>query len=257
MKQNEVSLLKHWQRKYLFESYVVMFVLVCILLGVCCVITYWGVLLIVGGLLAAVLGLMLRALREGLQNRAEMLIWENHKHQFNGLEFDVGAGVATDILENHDVFQGRQARECFNVLKSADYSFEEDLFYTEHRLKWFSIRNTAFRGVIICFKANMQAANVVSEGNLVRGNVIVDGLLKDFVAKNDGLKEWARILRLLHADKMKIVADNGYIYFWIKTSRRLFYQFSLWEYYISPLPFITRVQQFQQAAEKLKEAYNS
>ena len=185
MKQNEVSVLKYWQRKYIFEGCVVIFVLIGVLVGISQAVTYWGVLLIVAILAAALLTLMLRALREELQNRAEVLIWENHKKQFNGLEFDVGGGVATDVLEAQNVIEGKQARECLNVLKGIDYSFEEDLFYTEHRLKWFSIRNTAFRGIIIHFRANRLGENGASEGELVRDDIMIDGPLKDFLARRE------------------------------------------------------------------------
>lgn len=255
MRQNELSALRYWQRKYIFEGCVVVAVLIAVLVGVCQFVTYWGVLLIVAILLAAVLALMLKALREGLQNRAEMLIWEKHKQQFDGLEFDVGGGIATEVLVNQDVLQGQQARECFNVLKTPDYIIEEDLFYTEHRLKWVTVRNTAFRGIIMRFRATRLGENGVSEGYLVRDNMLIEGPLKGFLDRCEGFKGLAKILKLLHTDKMQIIAENGEIYFWIKTSWRLFYQFSLFEE-ISPLPFMTRVQQFQLAAEMLNEAYN-
>lgn len=255
MRQNEISVLRYWQKKYIFEGFLVALVLVAIFIVVNQVITYWGGLLILAIALTAIMVLMIRALREGLQNKAEMLIWEKYKQQLDGLEFDVGGGIATEILENQDVFAGKQARECFNVLKTADYSMEEDLFYTEHRLKWVTVRNTAFRGIVMRFRAAKLSENGASEGYLVRDNILIEGPLKGFLDRCEGLKGLAKILRLLHADKVQIVAENGEIYFWIKTPRRLFYQFSLFEE-ISPLPFLTRVQQFQQVAEMLNEAYN-
>ena len=256
MQQNEVRVLKHWQRKYIFEGCVVLFVLAVVFFALLQVMEYWGAILILAIIAAAVLFLMGRALNEALQNKAEMLIWENHKQQFGDLEFDVGGGIATEVLEKQEVLNGKQARECFNVLKAKDYSFEEDLFYTEHRLKWVTIRNTAFRGVVIHFRATMLGENATSEGYLVRDDLVIEGPLKGFLARRDGFRYWVKILKLLHADKMQIIAEDGEMYFWIKTPRRLFYQFNLLEE-ISPLPFMTRVQQFQQMAENLNEIYNT
>ena len=256
MKQNEVRVLKHWQKKYLLEGCMVLFVLAMCFFFLSQAVEYWGAMLILAIIVAAVMFLMGRALNEALQNKAERLIWDNHKQQFGDLEFDVGGGIATEVLENHNVLNGKQARECFNVLKSENYSFEEDLFYTEHRIRWFSIRNTAFRGIIIRIKATMLAENTDSEGYLVRDDFLVEGPLKGFLARREGYKELVKLLKLLHATKMQIIAEDGEIYFWIKTPTKIFYQFNLLED-ISPLPFMTRVQQFQQIAESLYETYNT
>lgn len=252
MQHNEVNGLKYWQKKYFMEGIRVLTVLVFICLMGWYFCNYGEFLLIFGLGVAALAYKMLHSLRDGLQTRAELLIWEKRAAEFGGLVFDVGLGADTEVLLAQNVVEGRQARECHNVLKTTEYMWEEDIFYTEQRLKYFTLRNTAFAGVILSIKADKAPNKTYAEVRTMGQKVLMMGTLKSFLDEHNSVSIWADVLRFFKAEKMRIEVANGRIYCWIKTSRKLFYQFSLVGE-ISPLPFISRVQQIKQMTDKLAE----
>ena len=252
MQNSDINGLKYWQNKYFMESMCV----VAVLVFVCAVFFYFYddmELLLIWGFLAMVLTYkMLHSLREALQTRAEQLVWEKRKGSFEGLVFDVGLGTDIEVLLAQDVVNGRQARECHNVLKTAEYMWEEDVFYTAYRLKYFTLRNTAFCGVILSIKAKNVSDGGGTEVMLIGQKVYAKGTLKDFLEEHDKIKILGDVLRFFRAEKMSITVVHGQMYCWIQTSRKLFYQFSLVGN-ISPFPFVSRIQQLKSMSDKLAE----
>ena len=255
MLNSDIQKLKYWQKKYLIEGVFVLIAAISVMVAVCFYIEYWGFCLLTGIVIGAIVFLMWRALREELQTRAEMLILEKHKELLDDITFEVGHGVDTDTLLALNVIDEHQARDGFNVLKRSNCILEEDLFYTEHSFKYFTLRNTAFRGVILAIKAERAMQGVSADGTLIGKNMLIDGDLKSFLIRCDCDTFLPPILKLFGVSKVKIVSANGWIYFWIETSKRLFYQFSLVQE-ISPLPFISRMQQLKSLADKLTEAFS-
>lgn len=253
MQNKDLSPLHYWQKKYLKESLCVLLLLGLATIAAISIFDYWGfqLFLIIGAISIAYL--MIKSLREDLQTRAEAMIWEKNSSMFGNVIFDVGSGENTAILLNQNVVSGHQARECYNVMQTPHYMWEEDIFYTEQHLKWFSLRNTAFNGVILSLNAPHAPQNASAIISLSASKLSIKGNLKDYFTHHKINTLLQDILKLLHAKQIHAVTSNHKIYFWIVNSRKLFHQFSLIKP-ITPLPFIGRIQQLQQITENLLKA---
>jgi hypothetical protein len=245
--------LPYWQRKNLRQGLLVAVVALAVGTVGFLYIDYIGFAVFMVLSLIGVVYLMLKALRDDLQTRAEVVIWQNNANAWHDVTFDVGGGSSSEVLFLQDVIEGRQARECYNVMKARDYIWEENIFYTEQRLKWFSIRNTAFRGVILSVAAPRAPQNARAEIQLLGGKIRLDGGLREYFTEHNAAALLQSVLKLFDAKKMQAVVADGKIYFWIETPCKLFYQFSLIAK-LQPLMFISRVEQLKKIAENLADA---
>ena len=255
MFSSDIKKLKYWRTKYLLESIWVAICAISVIVAAYLYIEYWGFCFLVILAVVAIVFLMLRALREELQTRAEMLILEKHKNLLENIHFDVGGGIETEKIMALNVVDKTQSRDCFTVLKTDRYIWEEDLFYKEHSFKYFSIRNTAFRGILFAVKAERAFQDTKADGVLVGKNMLITGNLKSFLVRCDAEELLVQLLKMFGVSKVTMVSMDGWIYFWVKTSKRLFYQFSLLQE-VSPLPFVSRMEQLKDIADKFTEAFS-
>ena len=254
--QSEIKVIEYWRRKYLGQAVIVFVLAAVVVWRGCHSADYFWLQLLLGIVGWLVVYLMIRELREDLQNRAESLIISNTENVAHDLVFDVGRGVDENILIKQNVVPAYQVRECRNVMHGKGFSWEENWFYSVLSFRRLNFNQDAFEGIVACF--NMPKAQGAAEGKFeqIGQKVIVSGSVSQFLKKNNVEKGLAEMLQLFHTKEINVRLLEGKVYFWIKTDKRLFYQFSLLKMN-SIMPFIRRINALKNLSDNLVVDLNS
>ncbi len=249
MLENEARILEYFRHKYLWQAFVVF--CLCggvIFLGCWFVEDFWlRALLILGPL--TIFYLMMRALREDLQSRGENLILIKKGEIFPTLDFDFGRGMDEKVFDRQDIVSGYRIRECFNMMKTEHFILEEDWFYTPVSSKFLPISSTVFEGVVLAILVP-GVSELKGEVKIVKGKVIFSGALAPFLKALGADSKIAELIRFFGVNKVFVVGNDGWIYFWIKTKTRIFYQFSLVRSGSFGM-FVKRIERLKQIIEEI------
>lgn len=202
---HDVKVLEFWRKRYLLQAGLVV-VIGGVLAGL--VLMYvrdWRLWLILLPLIGVVLGVMLRELREGLQTKGESLIFAKGQSLFKDIRFDYGAGIDDKypVWENWTY----NLRDCRAVVRGEGFCVEEDCLFTLISSKFFEIRGTVFKGVILTIDCDDEAQNLLDDAKL---NAEAENLRK-----------------ILEADTVTIHFAWQKMCFCFVSKKRLYHQFSL------------------------------
>ncbi len=252
-KENRV--LEYWRKRYLFQAVVVVVLAGVVIASAICFVPYAPVAAFAVFLVLFVAYVMLKELKEGLQTRGEGLVFSRGEEVFSGLMFDVGRGLCENALLTQEIVQGYQVRECRNVMRGKGYWLEEDWFYAVVSSKFLPLNQTVFEGVVLAFAAAKGTEEATAEIKLAGRQAVVTGKLAPYLRQSGATECATTFLTLFAAEKAILTLADKTLYLWVKTDKKLFYQFSL----LKPntlTAFQKRIGALHEAAEKMVRALN-
>ena len=202
---SDVKVLEFWRKRYLGQACIVLLLAGALLWMVFYYVNDWRLWLLLLPLICFVAYIMLKELREGLQTKGESLIFAKTKALFDNIRFDYGAGV-DDKFPIWDKWNYNQ-RECQVVVRGQGFCLEEDALYSVAASKFFEIKGTVFKGILLTLDCDEKAQS----------------LLNDVHFK----QEAERLRQILKADKMTLSFAQNKICLCFASNRRLYHQFSL------------------------------
>jgi len=254
MLNQEITALEYWRKKYYFQAIIVIGIALAIICLTFVYADFIGLKALITFGAIAISYLMIKELREDLQTRGEALILPHANTLFNNLSFDYGRGIKENTLLNQDVIGAYQVLEYRNILENELFHYEEDLFYSIISSKFLPLQQTAFNGIILT--VNMPSATDRKKSQIIisKTGVTINGALSEML-KSEAFTPLLNELRaLFHPQKIDIVAENGKIYFWIKTNTPLFHQFSLTSINSVNI-FVKRIENLQNTAESIAKVF--
>ncbi len=202
---HDTRVLEYWRKRYLGQAVVVLIVAVgvfAVVLKYVADVRLWLLLLPLIGVVAFV---MLKELREALQTKGESLIFAKAKSLFDNIRFDYAGGV-DDKFPIWDQWN-YNLRECRSVVRGDGFCLEEDALYSVVSSKFFEIKGTVFKGILLALDCDENAQNLLNDANFKQ--------------------EAERLRQILKADKMTFSFAQNKICLCFASNRRLYHQFSL------------------------------
>lgn len=205
MLAHDTRVLEYWRKRYLGQAAVVLILAIALIALVFKYVADIRLWLLLLPLIGVVVFVMLKELREALQTKGENLIFAKAKTLFENIRFDYAAGVDDKfpIWENWNY----NLRDCRSVVRGNGFCLEEDCLYSVVSSKFFEIKGTVFKGVLLTLTGGEKAQSLLDNPHFKR--------------------EAERLREILNADKVVLSLVQDKICLCFTSDKKLYHQFSL------------------------------